>query len=130
MSDSAARTPMRKKVYVDGRGGVRVPFSEVGLTGGEPPMKLYDTSGPGADANVGLQPLRDRWIRARDDVEDYAGRAPTRRDDGRAALRAEAVAASGRAAPTAARQAGPNRDADALCAAWRDHPGDAVRRDA
>ena len=94
MSDSAARTPMRKKVYVDGRGGVRVPFSEVGLTGGEPPMKLYDTSGPGADANVGLQPLRDRWIRARDDVEDYAGRAPTRRDDGRAALRAEAVAAA------------------------------------
>ena len=39
----------RRKVYVEGsRPDVRVPFAEVGLTGDNPPVRLYDTSGPGS----------------------------------------------------------------------------------
>ncbi len=72
----------RRKVYVGG-----VPFTEVTLTGDEPPVRLYDTSGPGSDPRSGLPPLRRPWILARDDVEEYAGRNPTLRDDGRAAVR-------------------------------------------
>ncbi|GAA4907634.1 hydroxymethylpyrimidine synthase [Stackebrandtia albiflava] len=41
---------MRRKVYVTGsRPDIRVPFQEVGLGGGEPPVRLYDTSGPEGD---------------------------------------------------------------------------------
>src|SRR5688500_11976277 len=72
----------RRKVYVDG-----VPFTEVSLTGDEPPVRLYDTSGPGSDPRSGLPPLRRPWILARGDVEEYDGRSPTLRDDGRAAVR-------------------------------------------
>ncbi|HYS24556.1 MAG TPA: phosphomethylpyrimidine synthase ThiC, partial [Vicinamibacterales bacterium] len=45
---------------------LQVPLREVELTGGEPPMRLYDTSGPqGHDARVGLPKLRAEWIGAR-----------------------------------------------------------------
>ncbi|MGI8983549.1 MAG: phosphomethylpyrimidine synthase ThiC [Acidimicrobiales bacterium] len=71
----------RRKVYVDG-----VPFTEVSLTDGSS-IRLYDTSGPGADPVAGLPALRRDWILARDDVEEYDGRRPTPRDDGRAAAR-------------------------------------------
>ena len=41
---------MRRKVYVEGsRPDIRVPFAEVELSGGNPPVRLYDTSGPGSD---------------------------------------------------------------------------------
>src|SRR5688572_14371359 len=44
----------------------QVPFREVILTGGEPPVRLYDTSGPqGHDVRVGLPKLREPWIAAR-----------------------------------------------------------------
>ncbi|MGH9225808.1 MAG: phosphomethylpyrimidine synthase ThiC [Acidimicrobiales bacterium] len=73
---------MRQKVYVDG-----VPFTEVSLTDGSA-VHLYDTSGPGCDdPATGLAPLRQPWIEARDDVEEYDGRRPAIRDDGRAAAR-------------------------------------------
>jgi phosphomethylpyrimidine synthase len=53
---------MRQKVYVEGsRPDLRVPFAEVQLTGDNPPVRLYDTSGPGSDAEVGLPPLRAPW---------------------------------------------------------------------
>ncbi|GAB3999630.1 hypothetical protein GCM10029992_28990 [Glycomyces albus] len=56
-------TTARKKVYVDGRGtDVRVPFTEVELGGGEEPVRLYDTSGPGSDPEVGLPSTRKPWI--------------------------------------------------------------------
>jgi phosphomethylpyrimidine synthase len=71
----------RRKVYVDG-----VPFTEVSLTDGSS-IRLYDTSGPGSEPTAGLPPLRRHWILARDDVEEYDGRRPTPRDDGRAAAR-------------------------------------------
>src|SRR5207248_9368596 len=48
---------------------------------------LYDTSGPGSDPADGLPPLRRPWIVGRDDVEQYEGRLPSSRDDGRAAVR-------------------------------------------
>jgi phosphomethylpyrimidine synthase len=53
---------MRRKVYVDGpRPDVRVPFTEVELDGGNEPVRLYDTSGPGSDPEAGLPPLRTPW---------------------------------------------------------------------
>jgi phosphomethylpyrimidine synthase len=88
----------RRKVYVDGGDGLWVPFVEVSLSDSpgrngatpNPPLHLYDTSGPGSDPTVGLPPLRGPWIIGRSDVEEYAGRAANRRDDGRAAVRREA----------------------------------------
>ena len=85
----------RRKVYMEGTGGVRVPFSEVvlsdspGRDGAEPnlPVQLYDTSGPGSVPTVGLPALRRAWIDQRGDVEEYRGRPTGRRDDGRAAMR-------------------------------------------
>jgi phosphomethylpyrimidine synthase len=76
--------PGSRKVYVEGaRATVRVPMREVRQaptqrTGGvdeNPPVFLYDTSGPYTDPQVaidlhcGLAPLREGWIRARGDVE-------------------------------------------------------------
>src|SRR5882762_1106713 len=41
---------MKRKVYVEGsRPDLQVPFSEIELSGGEPPLRLYDSSGPGGD---------------------------------------------------------------------------------
>src|SRR5271170_1320140 len=85
----------RRKVYVDGPDGTKVPFVEVALAdspernGSKPnaPIRLYDTSGPGAVPTVGLPPLRLPWITGRGDVESYEGRPVNRRDDGRAAVR-------------------------------------------
>ena len=63
--------PGSKKVHVDG-----VPFREVALSGGEAPMRLYDTSGPYTDESAridiekGLAPKRRGWILARGDVEE------------------------------------------------------------
>jgi phosphomethylpyrimidine synthase len=60
---------MRQKVYVTGsRPDVRAPFAEVKLSGGNPPVRLYDTSGPGSDPATGLGPLRAGWITERGDV--------------------------------------------------------------
>ncbi|WP_305786149.1 phosphomethylpyrimidine synthase ThiC [Symbioplanes lichenis] len=65
---------MRNKVYVEGsRPDIQVPFAEVPLTGDNPPVRLYDTSGPGSDPAVGLPPLRGPWIAARGDVAPVAG---------------------------------------------------------
>jgi phosphomethylpyrimidine synthase len=92
MSSSA-----RRKVYVESAThGLRVPFTEVALgdstsPSGEvvpnPPFRLYDTSGPGSDAEEGLPATRATWIAAREDVEEYEGRARDLSDDGRAAVR-------------------------------------------
>jgi len=75
--------PGSKKVFVDG-----VPFREVALSGGETPVRLYDTSGPYTDESLtidiekGLDSRRRGWILARGDVEDYDGRARQPEDDG------------------------------------------------
>ena len=58
--------PNSRKVYVDGPQGVRVPMREIALGGGEPPLRVYDTSGPHAvDVRAGLPKLRQPWIDAR-----------------------------------------------------------------
>src|ERR1700740_3077916 len=75
--------PGSKKVFVDG-----VPFREVALSGGEAPVRLYDTSGPYTDESAdidiekGLSPRRREWIAARGDVEEYEGRLRKPEDDG------------------------------------------------
>tara|TARA_Y100001934_G_scaffold2505_1_gene3925 strand:+ start:141 stop:1964 length:1824 start_codon:yes stop_codon:yes gene_type:complete len=81
---STGPIPGSKKTYVNaGKGGtLRVPFREVALepSANEEPVRLYDTSGPytadNADIDVykGIARLRDDWIRARGDVEEYDGR--------------------------------------------------------
>jgi phosphomethylpyrimidine synthase len=68
---SSAGFPGSEKAYVEGRGDVRVPFRKVALSNGEPPVFVYDTSGPqGHDIRKGLPPLRRPWIEARGDVEE------------------------------------------------------------
>src|SRR3954454_9018024 len=58
--------PNSTKVYVDGPRGVRVPMREIALSGGEPPLRVYDTSGPqGFDVRLGLPSVRGKWIGAR-----------------------------------------------------------------
>jgi phosphomethylpyrimidine synthase len=57
---------MRRKVYVEGsRPDLRVPFTEVVLGDGNEPVRLYDTSGPGSDPEIGLPPLRASWADGR-----------------------------------------------------------------
>jgi phosphomethylpyrimidine synthase len=51
--------PNSTKIYVEGPRGVRVPMREIALSGGEPPLRVYDTSGPqGIEVEEGLPPLR------------------------------------------------------------------------
>ena len=76
--------PNSTRVHVDGPSGIRVPLREISLSGGEPPLRVYDTSGPpGRDVREGLPPLREPWIAARD--VRVTGRSaplvPGRRDD-------------------------------------------------
>src|SRR5665213_603876 len=88
MRAEGANNMPRNHVYVDGPGGIRVPFTEVALQSPNAPVLLYDTSGPGSDPAQGLPALREPWIVERGDVETYEGRAIRARDDGRAAARA------------------------------------------
>ncbi|MFF4789341.1 phosphomethylpyrimidine synthase ThiC [Streptomyces sp. NPDC001276] len=76
------------KGYVEGsRPDLRVPVRQVHLTNGQS-VTLYDTSGPytdplvGTDVRRGLPPLRENWIVARGDTEEYAGRPVRPEDDG------------------------------------------------
>ncbi|MXX57161.1 MAG: phosphomethylpyrimidine synthase ThiC, partial [Gemmatimonadetes bacterium] len=59
--------PNSTRVHVDGPGGIRVPMREISLSGGEPPLRVYDTSGPpGHAGREGLPPRRAPWFSARD----------------------------------------------------------------
>ena len=92
--DEAAVKPLpnSRKVYVEGsRADIRVPMREISqadtptMFGGEknPPLFVYDTSGPYTDPNVkidirsGLAPLREAWIEERGDTLQLGG--PTSR---------------------------------------------------
>jgi phosphomethylpyrimidine synthase len=69
--DYGSYFPNSRRVYVEGRHGVRVPMRQISLAGGEPPLTVYDTSGPlQSDPHRGLDPLRAPWIRGRGDVEE------------------------------------------------------------
>ena len=64
--DYGTAFPNSRKVYVEGTRDVRVPMREIALSGGEPPLRVPDTSGPGdVDPLNGLPPVRAAWIGAR-----------------------------------------------------------------
>lgn len=68
--DFEAAYPNSRKVFTE-RGEVKVPEREIQLSGGEAPLRVYDTSGPqGHDVEDGLPALRADWIRGRGDVEE------------------------------------------------------------
>ena len=63
--------PSSRKIHVEGGTGVRVPVREIALSGGEPALRVPDTSGPqGIDPREGLPSVRGEWIRVRGDVEE------------------------------------------------------------
>ena len=76
-----------RKIHV---GPHRVAMREIALepSSGEPPLRVYDTSGPYSDPDVtidigaGLAPMRREWIMARGDVEEYDARAVKPEDNG------------------------------------------------
>ena len=72
--------PASRKIYLAGsRPDIRVPMREIALSGSNPPLRLYDTSGPYTDPDaqvdikLGLPPLRLPWILGRSDVEELPG---------------------------------------------------------
>ena len=79
-----------RKVHVGAKSGsgVRVAMREIDLEGGEPSVRVYDTSGPYTDPdatidiNKGLPQLRREWIMARGDVEEYDAREVKPEDNG------------------------------------------------
>jgi phosphomethylpyrimidine synthase len=88
--DEAAVKPLpsSRKVYVQGsRADIQVPMREISQSDTpasfsaepNPPMFVYDTSGPYTDPRAaidirnGLKPLRERWIEERADTELMAG---------------------------------------------------------
>src|SRR5436190_8621563 len=79
-----------RKIWVE-KNGVRVALRQVELepTSGEPPVILYDTSGPYTDPEAridilaGLPELRRDWIRERGDVEEVAAREARPEDNGK-----------------------------------------------
>ena len=99
MGDAPARTELKvttgairgsRKIYVEGPQGVRVAMRAVDLerSSGEPPVVLYDTSGPYSDPTSlidimgGLPELRRDWIRSRGDVEEVEQRETRPEDNG------------------------------------------------
>ncbi|WP_011581886.1 MULTISPECIES: phosphomethylpyrimidine synthase ThiC [Chelativorans] len=84
--------PASSKVYKPGtlHSEIRVPMREIAVhpTAGEPPVTVYDSSGPYTDTSVtidiekGLPRLRETWIEARGDVERYDGRIVKPEDNG------------------------------------------------
>jgi phosphomethylpyrimidine synthase len=93
--------PKSQKVYLPGtiHPTVRVPMREISLSdvpernglrleSQSSRITVYDTSGPYTDPNrptdvrAGLHPIRLEWIKARADVEEYAGRSVKPEDNG------------------------------------------------
>jgi phosphomethylpyrimidine synthase len=84
--------PASRKIYVQGdvHPSVRVAMREISVEASakEPPIAVYDPSGPytdpacAIDISRGLLPLRAAWIRGRGDVEEIEGRAVRPEDNG------------------------------------------------
>src|SRR3990172_4226714 len=71
ISDYGTAFPNSSKVYLEGPNDMRVPMREIKLSGGEPPLRVYDPSGPqNLDVNQGLPKLRRDWVLARADVAE------------------------------------------------------------
>jgi phosphomethylpyrimidine synthase len=133
LTDEATRPfPASRKVYVEGSRSIRVPMREVSQTPTRtrdgiqpnPPVTVYDTSGPYTDPAVkidllaGLPALRENWIAARGDTEQLRGPSSIfgrirAADEATRALRfghirapRRAIAAGGREPASLARAAG------------------------
>jgi phosphomethylpyrimidine synthase len=84
--------PASRKLYspAPGFSDVMVPYREIALhpTAKEPPIRVYDTTGPYTDPAVqidvheGLPKVRAPWIAARADTESYAARHVKPEDNG------------------------------------------------
>ena len=78
------------KVHVAAKSGsgVRVAMREIRLAGDEPPVRVYDTSGPYTDdaaridIAAGLPLVRSAWIEGRGDVARHDGRQTRPEDNG------------------------------------------------
>src|SRR2546423_12762806 len=97
-STEDSQLPNSRRIYINGQQpGVRVPFREIDQSATRnfrseleenPPVRVYDTSGPYGDPSVatdvreGLKSLRRDWIVGRGDVEEYEGRELQPIDDG------------------------------------------------
>jgi phosphomethylpyrimidine synthase len=107
LSVSTGSLPASRKIYVSGERhpDLRVPLREIEVSPSakEPPVRVYDTSGPYSDPAVtidisaGLPPMREPWVRARGDVEEVSGRAIRPEDNGLRPGEASAVPAFDRA---------------------------------
>ena len=96
-TSNEVRLPSSRKIYVETNGNtvnknqhnLRVPFREITLSPSKdfdgkleenPPVRVYDTSGPygdpatHCDVREGLPGVRREWIVGRGDVEEYQGR--------------------------------------------------------
>ena len=74
-ADFTEAFPNSRKVYVSGK-RVEVPMREIALSDGEPPLRVYDTSGShDSDVRTGLPPLRETW------VDDRGGTTKVTRTD-------------------------------------------------
>jgi phosphomethylpyrimidine synthase len=81
-----------RKIYArpDAASDLKVPLREIALdaSSGEPPVPVYDPSGPYTDPDVtidverGLPRTRVQWVRERGVVEEYDGRAVKPVDNG------------------------------------------------
>ena len=86
--------PASRKIHVvpEAAPDLRVPLREIALSeaSGEPPLPVYDTSGPYTDDSVtidvekGLPRTRIQWVKERGGVEEYQGRPIKPVDNGNA----------------------------------------------
>ena len=84
--------PGSRKIYAkpEAAPDLRVPVREIVLdaSSGEPPLPVYDTTGPYTDPDVaidvetGLSRKRQDWVRERGGVEEYDGREIKAEDNG------------------------------------------------
>ena len=84
--------PASRKIHLapEAAPDIRVPLREIVLSegSGEPPLPVYDTSGPytdddaAIDVEQGLKRARVDWVRARGGVEEYEGRPIQPMDNG------------------------------------------------
>ncbi len=69
--------PHSRKAVLEGSPGIRVPVREIHLSNGDPPVRVYDTTGPqGTDVRQGLPAPRLPWILERDVERVAAGASP------------------------------------------------------
>jgi phosphomethylpyrimidine synthase len=90
VTTGAIRGSRKIHVAVPSSPDVRVAMREIVLdpSCSEPPLRVYDTSGPYTDPratidiNAGLPPIRSGWIASRGDVESYDPREVRPEDNG------------------------------------------------